>query len=142
MVNSFPWWSPSARAQIGRRATAQPGRKRRRPIRLPGRVCAVVSVPRVATRSLSRRPRAPFYSESEHPGWLQSQEISTSFLASSQRWLQYSLSLVTVHLQAGCAHFFRSRSAMVTPSYQCDGFTSFRPKENDRTSSARPYRGP
>jgi hypothetical protein len=52
---------------------------------------------------------------------------STSPLASSQRWLQYFLSCATVHLQAGCAHFFCSRSAMVIPSYRCSGWAYFLP---------------
>jgi hypothetical protein len=63
----------------------------------------------------------------EQFGWPQSHEISTSPLASSQRWLQYSLSCATVHLQAGCAHFFCSRSAMVIPSYQRSGRAYFPP---------------
>jgi hypothetical protein len=56
---------------------------------------------------------ANFFSESAQPGCAQSQEISVSPFASSQRWLQYSLSPATVHLQAGCAHFFCSILAMV-----------------------------
>ena len=34
-------------------------------------------------------PRADFYTASAQPGWPQSQEISTSSFASSQRWQQY-----------------------------------------------------
>ena len=56
---------------------------------------------------------ADLLSQREQPGWAQSHEISTSPRASSQRWLQYFLSSVTVHLQGGCAHFSSLVSAMM-----------------------------
>jgi hypothetical protein len=49
----------------------------------------------------------------EHPGWPQSQEISSVLLESSQRWLQYFLSL-TMHWQEGWAHFFVSEVVMAS----------------------------
>src|SRR5258708_29040796 len=52
------------------------------------------------------------YSYREQPGWAQPHEISTAPFESWQRWQQYFLSSGTVHLQAGCAHFFCWVSAM------------------------------
>ena len=88
------------------------------------------------------KAKNPSSLKGSNPDGFKSQEISTSSPASSQPWLQYSLSSATVHLQAGCGAFLL---LSVCHGYSflfnaVDGLTSPRQEENERTSSARPYR--